>query len=75
MEAITGPSFDIFVSSVRQSFATLNTTFCAGRIGFAPLILKDNQVVHSFFLADCLINFLKVSHQCFAVFVADKPCA
>lgn len=32
--SITGlklrPSFDIFVSSVRQSFATLNTTFCAG---------------------------------------------
>ena len=32
--SITGsklcPSFDIFVSSVRQFFATLNTTFCAG---------------------------------------------
>lgn len=45
----------------------------AGR--FAPLILEQNQVVHSFFLADCLIHFLEVSHQLLDVFVADKPCA
>ena len=40
-----------------------------------PLVLEQNQVVHSFFLADCLIHFLEVSHQLLDVFVADKPCA
>ena len=91
------------MSSVRQFFATLNTTFCAGiyylpnlgriceeggenipiffpafnagRIGFAPLILEQNQVVHSLLLADSLIYFLEVNHQLLDVFVADKPCA
>ena len=45
----------------------------AGRL--ALLVLEQNQVVHSFILADSLIYFLQVSHQLFDVFVAYKSCA
>ena len=40
-----------------------------------PLVLEQNQVVHSLLLADSLIYFLEVNHQLLDVFVADKPCA
>lgn len=55
---------------------TVQTKKCSRYAGrFAPLVLEQNQVVHSFFLADSLIYFLEVSHQLLDVFVAYKFCA
>lgn len=68
------PNFDISVSSVRQSFATLNTTFYAGWISFISFILELSQVIHCLFFTDSLINFLQVSHKLLDVLVAHKSC-